>query len=402
MNKSVEKPTKVIIINMEPKTNDSRGQEEYNQDLSIKDQLPLQNTTELEQNMLFHKENSKLNFYEMNSEITQNIQVENNMLLNDLHEIIKSKSTFRDKTTQFLDTEFMTTSIKYDIRVRETRNSKDEIQVYFYTVEEAVSFYHQYFKLVHMRFREDYDNFLFSDSISITQVQKSKDIPFKFFSPTGTEQIQNIEENKPFEQCYSEPKTQSEFEARVSYFNKMKNMYSKNEIKKVSSFIESGNLDFILINIKELCVGSASNILIQNMLKGLSNENLLKMIKALGNDISAISSTKYGAYTIQTLIMSCYSKDARNLLVECFGEQGKFLLCHEIGNYTIQRILLFDEEYVYNLFKETLIETVRNELGIKVLKRCLEHLKSKIDLLKEELVRLNFKEGNDLLAELNE
>jgi hypothetical protein len=201
----------------------------------------------------------------------------------------------------------------------------------------------------------------------------------------------------------NEPKTQDEFDARVMYFNKMKSMFSKNEIKKIAEFIEMENLEYIFGNIKELCVGSSSNLIIQELFKSLSNENICKIIKSLGSDISAISATKYGAYTIQTLLMACYSKESQDLIVQNFGDQARFLLCHEIGNYTIQRILLFNENYVYKLLVENLSCMLSNNLGIKVFKRCLELLKNKIpeilNEIKKQKIEIDLDELKDITKE---
>lgn len=314
-------------------------------------------------------------------------------------------------TTSPIISEFLISAIKNDIRVRNYEYHENfKITVCFCTVEDAISFYKQYFKIAIMAFKPVNDlNIISSPFIYDTVTQSNNDHLENHCTSNQTidsismcDSPKMVEENKPFVKISIEIKTQEDFDARVNYFSKMKNIYSKNEIKKISTFLENGHLDYILINIKELCVGSASNLIIQSLFKDLSTHNLCRIITAIGDDISAICSTKYGAYSIQSLIMACYTKETQELIVKCFGDQGKFLLCHEIGNYTIQRILLFDENYVYELFKNNLKSTIKHELGKKVFKRCLELLRNKSSEIKNDLRNLKTIVSYELKNEIDE
>lgn len=264
--------------------------------------------------------------------------------------------------------EFVIEALKHDLRVRNFRkNSESEITVFFYTIEESISFYQQYFKMTEMYFKYENDLKICS-SFDLNEIVLNFDL-----YPTEIYSFKDVQISKPIKVL----ETFEDFELRIDHFNKMKSIYSKGEIKRISNFMESSDFDYILINIKELCVGSATNLIIQSMIAEITDKQLCKLIKALGTDISAISCSKYGAYTIQKLIMACHSKKSQDLLVHNFGPQGRFLLCHEIGNYTIQRILLFNESYISDLFIKNLENMIQNELGIKVFKRCFELLKEK-------------------------
>lgn len=167
------------------------------------------------------------------------------------------------------------------------------------------------------------------------------------------------------------------FLERVKYFNKMKNNFSKNDLKKMSSSYEEGRLSFLFLNSKEVSCGCLSNILMQNAIKAFDESQLCEIIKNLGTDIAPISATKYGAYTVQTIILCATSKPSQQLLSKYFEQHGEFLITHEIGNYTIQKILRFDEDLVYNLCMQGLVEIMNNPLGVKVFRRCLEFFKER-------------------------
>lgn len=422
MNTAIEKPTKILTIknpNLVCKKSKAylRKPEKLEKfDILIQNfkttfedeniseyhpNVPLYSSSYINSDPVFDKESMGLNFYEMNEENASSIKNENKNMINKSFLSIEDS---RPANIEYfcIDIEFLNSSLKNDIRVKEFKTCKNmDITVYFCTVEDAISFYEQYFQLIQMNFKYENELMILPDFIPITKIPLAVSDSNIIHSFLDQQPFHTFEEKKSFVKNDFEPKNLEEFELRVSYFNKMKNMFSKNEIRKISNFMESGNFEFILINIKELCVGSASNIFIQGMLKELPDENLCRIIKALGSDISAISSTKYGAYAIQTLVMSCYTNEARELLIQGFGNQGRFLVCHEIGNYTIQRILLFNEDYIYEIFKDNLADIINHSLGVKVFKRCLELLTQKGHLLKEQIKKCNFKEGSNLLNEIN-
>lgn len=87
----------------------------------------------------------------------------------------------------------------------------------------------------------------------------------------------------------------------------------------------------------------------------MNDDEICELIKCIGYDLAPISATKYGAYVIQSLILSSISKNSQNL-ISCYLEaNGRFLITHEIGNYTIQKVLRFDEELIFDLFMKDFI-----------------------------------------------
>jgi len=62
-----------------------------------------------------------------------------------------------------------------------------------------------------------------------------------------------------------------------------------------------------------------------------------------------------------------------------FEKYGEYLISHDIGNYAIQKVLRFDEELVFDLCMKNMKEIVEDDLGIKVLKKCLIFFENKRD-----------------------
>lgn len=162
-----------------------------------------------------------------------------------------------------------------------------------------------------------------------------------------------------------------QFLMRVSYFDRMKNFFSKNDVRKMELLHAEGRNSFLYLNSKEVSCGCFSNVIMQNAVKTISDDRLCEIITNLGFDIAPISATKHGAYTVQTILLSAATGRSQGLLSHYFSPQGAFLIDHSIGNYAIQKILRFDDELVYRMCVANLSSIVASPLGFKVLKRCL-------------------------------
>jgi hypothetical protein len=426
--------------------------------------------------------NSKIDFYKIeNDNNSKNGYVSNNVKQYEKCNAVKDNFI---SSKNALD--FIIVGLKNDLRVRQFKIIRDAIYIYFWTINDSISFYRQHFKLTELSFAYKYDfqkDFLFGQSEilvdfnlsaekPITKVDQAKDFqvcpPEKAVVVTFDKLKSSFSENlrannshlkiKPYELtdkykrtsdkpmqmldvkmsninsekiagysgekmkiiCTTDKKhfssqilssernstifklknkslsaQREEFEARVEYFNKMKNFYSKKDAKKMEDLYEAGAREFLFLNSKELSVGSYSNVIMQNAVRSMTAEELHNIVKNLSYDIVPISATKHGAYTIQTIILSASSKATQNLISCYFESNGGFLISHEIGNYSIQKVLRFDPEIVFDLCMTNIEDIISNELGFKVFKRCLEFFKAKKEVIFENLTMIESHENQE-------
>ncbi|ELA42682.1 uncharacterized protein VICG_00434 [Vittaforma corneae ATCC 50505] len=386
-----------------------------------------------ESNTELYSSEISLNFYGMNSDMFEISKkkslegyVENEVLRDAIQMKIKSRTTQEECfgfRTYLLSSKFILESLKNDIRVGRFKVEDASVIVYFVTVNDAISFYHQYFSLVKMSFlRERLFETLIDNSEEqystghnnrMTRIQYCAKVEQVRHSVSSENSL--IYDFKPFiSQVENEKEdnsnmTEDEFYSRIEFFNRMKGLYSKSEIKKLNTTQKNeectteeyeGRLDLIFMNAKELAVGSITNVIMQTKIKEMTEDQICELIRCFGNDISVICATKYGAYTIQTLILACSTEKTQSLICKYFGENGKYLFCHEIGNYSIQRILLFNEKYILGLIRSYLKTIMENKLGIKVLKRCLGLLKDRNGMLKDEIMKIKSKENAKTCEEI--
>lgn len=307
-----------------------------------------------------------------------------------------------------LDVKFYKEALKNDIRVRLFKMVENSIVVNFMSIEDAISFRMQYSHVVKMRFIRElvFDlsakipetvEFIEKNSSTGRNISTDDILRCGCAGPSKQKTIDGMHNNKPFLQPAGADKkavqtmTESDFYSRVEFFSKMKGVHSKSDIQNICVKPvddRKEKLDELLSNAKALAVGSVTNVAMQSIIKEMTEDELCQLIKSIGDDISAICATKYGAYTIQTLIIACTTEKTQYLLCKYFGKNGKHLFSHEIGNYSIQRILLFNEDYVFDLIKENLKSIISNKLGIKVVKRCVKQLRNKRAEIEATLVKI--------------
>lgn len=296
--------------------------------------------------------------------------------------------------------DFIILSLKNDVRVKHFKPAESTIKVCLWTIEDAIALYRQYFKLVEMSFMEDFDFDLewdlwpgclcsvpasraaFEDDSQSIESSVLKSKPFTCSSGLGTPH--SIELYKL---------QRDEFNRRVEYFSKMKPLFTKGDFKRMETALEGGSFDFVFKNCKELAVGSVSNVIVQEAIRHMNDEQICLLIKSFGYDIAPISATKYGAYTIQTLISAAVGKASQNLISCYFEGNGRFLILHEIGNYSIQKIIRFDMEMIYDFFVRDLDKIIGSSLGVKVFKRCIPFFLSKKDIILEKLASIETPEN---------
>ena len=215
--------------------------------------------------------------------------------------------------------QFIFTSLKNDLRVKNYEISDSSIQINFWMIDEAVSFYKQYYEIFEMNFIDNY-NFEFTTENFYQDIPVEND---KFSR-------EKILEVSPF-------KIKRQLEDRVEYYKRLRSYFRKNHIKKMEILLSENKSEFIYANCKELAVGSNSNVIIQEYIKKMTDEELCTLIKEIGHDYSAISATKYGAYVVQALISLAISKKSQEFLSYYFELH---IVSHEIGNYSIPKIIM--------------------------------------------------------------
>lgn len=269
MNLPIQKPTKTIIINMSsiPKQKNSRASNEE---------------------IFTLKAEAKINFYEMNESIWidenylnkcyenldedgENIGFFKKCKLNE-SEILKKlvairkdqkKDNYKNIENILSETDigFLELSLKNDIRIKKYNKKKHQIEIYFWTVEDGISFYQQYARFVEMSFIEHYytdfrfDGFIPESSIMIYK-NKAPDaikidrncniLDLKPFIPLSCNQMMQLQDDYLLKK--------EEFHNRLEYFNKLKTVLSKNDYRKMENSLESNNKEFIYLNCKELSV----------------------------------------------------------------------------------------------------------------------------------------------------
>ncbi|AFM98572.1 hypothetical protein EHEL_070450 [Encephalitozoon hellem ATCC 50504] len=305
-----------------------------------------------------------------------------------------------------LERSFIEGMLENDIRVKDIKYGGDLIFIYFFTVEDSISFYKQFLPYVEIHFSEAYDfeqAVLLSSSewASITlssMYNSSKDNDACDQSSSGLLENGSHLESRKYVTCeYMEDEsavcfhgtdTESNewhgelserilFEKKIEHFTHLRNFFSRSEVKAMMQSLEVGNIDFVFKNTKELAVGNQSNKVMQEAIGLLPDVGIARIIQNLGYDIAPIAANKHGAYTVQMLISVSKTSLTQNLLSKYFRKFGGFLITHEIGNYTIQKILRFDPNLIFELFISNIKDVVGSELGIKVLKRCLEFFPDK-------------------------
>lgn len=304
-----------------------------------------------------------------------------------------------------LEKSFIETALRNDIRVKDIKHGGDLIFIYFFTLEDSISFYRQFLPYVELHFSDssDLEQVLLLTpsewaSISLSSTGHGASPPslgertwLEMDSGEDSMSVHGVESSSgsdatasPWSDATNSHKGLSPevvFEKKIEYFTHLRNFFSKSEVKAMAQSLEAGRIDFVFKNTKELAVGSQSNKIMQEALGLLSEAEIARVIQALGHDIAPIAANKHGAYTIQMLISVSKTTCTQSLLSKYFRDLGGFLITHEIGNYTIQKILRFDPDLIFEFFMLQIDDVAKSTLGMKVLRRCLEFFPDKRPLL---------------------
>ncbi|EDQ31255.1 ribosomal protein HS6-type [Enterocytozoon bieneusi H348] len=274
-----------------------------------------------------------------------------------------------------------------DTRIKNVYQKQWYILIEFWSISEGITFYKQFYKSFEMKFIDEYC-FNVTQTLQHYTVIKTYITSNCIHNNLDTNKIYNInqllnfkinvncKDNYDITPYHSSIYTEANFKKRVNYFNGLKNLYSKDDTKKLKILINRGNRDMLLANIKELCVGIFTNILLQYELTQMSEYDLFNVINHLNYDIVPISATKYGAYVIQKLIDNTKSFKNQELLCKYFALNGRYLIFHTIGNYSIQQLLIFNNDKIKELFIDELYRIIEHSIGYKVFLKSIKYFTS--------------------------
>lgn len=192
----------------------------------------------------------------------------------------------------------------------------------------------------------------------------------------------------------------SQFNERILFFSSMSKLFAPAELKKIESMFKSGKTGAVMSSAKELCVGAQSNIMMQDLLRHMSSEQLLDFVHRLGYDIGPISATKYGAYVVQTVLELAQSEAMRSAIVEYFERYAVCLVTHPLGNYSIQTVGAFCPAFLRRVLLRNFGDIVKTHIGIRVLKKSLHVFSSARRDLLEAVQRCSSPARCDLLRML--
>lgn len=307
------------------------------------------------------KPKSKLDFYELNKS---------------KYDVVKSE----DKTDN-IRCQLIVQNLEFDRRIRKYEKYDDIITVYFWNMKGSISFYQQYFLSLNMNFGKEQK--MEHDSQGWRDYTLNNDFPLSFTTlPTiCKEKTIKISEDKPVEQ--TPLKYNFNFNERILYFSELSKYFSINDLKHLQNTLEENSYDMIFENPRELAVGIASNVIFQDIIKRIDQQCLENVVDNLNYDLAPISATKYGAYAIQNLI-SCLKTGSAIQKVKKYFNPFIFELCrHPIGNYTVQKILKLDGNYIFKHLIDRFVDIISDDLAFKVFKNCLESFVDRHEVVKE-------------------
>lgn len=412
MNLAIEKPSRVIkiCIGKEPgreklsyaaKKSCLKRQFEYEKyinefEVGSGKPVGMQNL-----NAKHHTKGVSIDFFELNEEAS---------FANEYDEADDAQC---NRSKMVFETKFIEASLKNDIRVKSTRFANDAIFVYFFTLNDSISFYKQFCmhaelsfsdvsgfeQILSMPFSEwtslslsvvddvciNADDYMPDKHLAVEQCSPrhfcSNEMKSLLFPGKIYAEMHGIDASRACTGIYSAAEStvdhskishETVFEKRSEYFLSIRNLFSRADLKNMVQAIEAGSIDFVFRNSKELAVGCKSNKIMQEVIEHLSEKNLVRIIESLGDDIAPIAANKHGAYVVQMLISMARLPETQGLISRCFKRYGRFLIMHEIGNYAIQKIIRFDADLIFEFFESRILDVCGDELGVRILKRCME------------------------------
>jgi hypothetical protein len=398
-NLAIERPTTLIKITKSDFEKDSLD-ESINKNLNYSsiDFYNLEDENDFEPNF----DDSKM-FNKMSTKDTEHYNITANMYLYEKSEIIKDerypfklvsnqftkknlietkngclRRFFNDPSSKIksskIDNLFVISTLRFDLRVKSYVILDESILVYFLSENDSLSFYKQYYNFLELSFLQSCN---WSPVLTPCLISNTNIIYSQEENQIDVELKNNIQQEIVYER--------KRFVEMVDHFNQLKSEFAKSELIKMAEDLSKGKTAFVFNNTKELAVGSKSNKIMQDAIKIMSGEEIDRIYECLEYDVVPISATKHGAYTVQTLLNYSTNASHRKMISKYFAKEGEFLLAHEIGNYTFQKLLSFDVDLVSSFFVSNFDDVVEHDLGLKVFRRCSEYLNKYKDILLDKL-----------------
>lgn len=295
-------------------------------------------------------------------------------------------------------------NLAYDRRIKKIEEKNENLLVKFWSIGEAISFYKHYFQYLSMKFSR-YHKYERNINENSNIIHKN-DFKFSLLRCAVDELKPQIENTTSI---FFSPESQCEdnftdFNEKILYFCNLSKHFSVNELKNVEQTIQENNYELLFEKTREIAVGIATNVIFQKTISSMNQENLEKIVDRLNYDLAPMSSTKYGAYSIQILIHSVQTITAIEKIKKYFNPFIIDLFKHPIGNYTMQKILKLENDYIFGHLSTGFVEIMSDELGYKVFKNCLESFTGKFEdiriLLQQNTVYFDKKKNDEIIAKL--
>ncbi|OQS53960.1 hypothetical protein EHP00_1743 [Ecytonucleospora hepatopenaei] len=296
----------------------------------------------------------------------------------------------KDERHKLLSDSFFENIFKNDIRIKIVIDKNGKKILCFINLKDAIDFYKQFYNILEMYFihEENPEYFLCGFESKLDHIT----LPFcKTYEKNNKNQkiIINTHKNKNTNNEKNNDKckeyTKEEFVQKIDYYNKLKHFYSKSDAQKIKILLKDLKTDVLKENTKDLCVGIYTNVILQEFLSESDNKLIEEFLRSLENDISIIACTKYGAYVIQKLISLNLSVENKRLLCRYFTKNAVHVICDDIGNYSIQKLLKFDFSELKEIFIKNLKVICGDKIGSKVLNKNIEYFTDSKKLIEKEL-----------------
>lgn len=122
-----------------------------------------------------------------------------------------------------------------------------------------------------------------------------------------------------------------------------------------------------------LASGRHTNVLLQEKLRALSQDELLRVLYRISAaSFFFLSKHKYGTYVIQLLISIAKSDALISEIKEMLAPYGSALLRHGIGNYVVQHMLVYDTRFVLECFLRDFERILGCKIGMRAFKSCAQ------------------------------
>ncbi|ELA46841.2 hypothetical protein VCUG_01685 [Vavraia culicis subsp. floridensis] len=180
------------------------------------------------------------------------------------------------------------------------------------------------------------------------------------------------------------------FEERVRYFSSLYNNYTLTDIKKFRCMSRRDQQAIFISECKKIAVGMHTNITAQEMIRGMRADQITRLIRVLGEDMAYICSTKYGAYSVQALLnVKKLTKESKQNIIASLERNALNLFLHPIGNYTVQKTIDYDPEFLKNFIARNMSTILGDHLGVKVYKKCIARLNMSKEWISEQESRID-------------